>query len=80
MIAWAMKHIGWFIIRLVVTLACMFTIKNAAHHEGYYIDYNVLLVCTVCLIIGVRFWMPTCRCNQHKQSNKETTWGGKEGE
>jgi hypothetical protein len=45
----------------VVTLVCMVTIKNVAHTQGYYISYEVLLVSAVCLIIGVRMWMPSCK-------------------
>lgn len=62
MFSWALHKIGWFMLRVAVTLACMWTIKNVAHHEGYYIDYHVLVVSAVCLIVGVRMWMPSCQC------------------
>jgi len=73
MIAWVMKHIVWFIIRIAVTLVCMVTVKNVAHTQGYFISYEVLLVSAVCLIVGVRMWMPSYK---DKESNKDTTWGG----
>ena len=73
MIVWALKHIVWLVIRIVVTLVCMLTIKNVAHTQGYYISYEVLLVSAVCLIVGIRVWIPTCK---DKETNKDTTWSG----
>lgn len=73
MIQWALQNIVWFTIRLAVTAACLFTIKNVAHLNGYYISYEVLAVSAVCLIIGVRMWMPRCT---EKETNKDATWGG----
>lgn len=48
----------WYTIRIVVTLACVWTIQNVIHKEGYYIKFDTLLIVAVCVIIGVRFWMP----------------------
>lgn len=73
MIRWVLQNIVWFIIRLVVTAACLFTVKNVAHTNGYYISYDVLVVNAVCIIVAIRMWMPLCK---EKQINKDTTWGG----
>jgi hypothetical protein len=61
MIAWMIQKAGWFAIRLVVTMACLYTIQQAVHTEGYYIEFKVLLICAVCAIIGMRFWMPSSK-------------------
>lgn len=76
MFRWALGHIVWLVIRVVVTLVCCLTIKSVVHTEGYYLDLKVLLVSAACLIVGVRFWMPRCDCN--KKSPQETTWGSHE--
>jgi len=72
MVVWALQRIGWFTIRLVVTLACMWTIQQAIHLEGYLIDFRILCVCAVCLIVGVRIWMPSC---SSKETTKDNNWG-----
>lgn len=59
MLRWIINNIVWFSIRLVVTLACIFTIQNVIHQEGYLIPYKILLVGAICLIVGVRLWMPS---------------------
>ncbi len=52
----------WFGIRLLVTAACIFTIKNLAHMQGYHIEYNMLIVSALCLIVGLKVWFPACNC------------------
>lgn len=59
MLEWIIKWVVWLAIRATVTLACMITIQTVIHNEGYYIEFHVLLVCAVCLIVGVRMWMPS---------------------
>lgn len=66
MIQWALHRIGWFTIRIAVTLACIWTIQNVIHTEGYLIPFKVLLVGAVCLIVGVRMWMPSYKGNRHE--------------
>lgn len=65
MIRWVLSHIVWFTIRVAVTLACIWTLQNVIHHEGYYIPYGILLIGAVCLIVGVRMWMPSYKENNH---------------
>lgn len=65
MIQWALRHIVWFTIRVVVTLACIWTLQNVIHREGYLVPYSTLLVGAVCLIVGVRMWMPSYKENDH---------------
>lgn len=50
--------IGWYAIRIVVTLAVVWTIQNVIHKDGYYVNFDTLLICAILVIIGVRFWMP----------------------
>lgn len=59
MLQWAIKHIGWLAIRITVTLAGVWTMQNLIHKEGYLIDFRILLVGAICLIVMVRFWMPS---------------------
>lgn len=73
MLRWALHHIAWFLIRCAVTFACLWTIQNVIHREGYYVEFDTLLVCAACLIVGMRFWMPI---SFDKKEAKETTWGG----
>ncbi len=53
-----LRWIGWTLIRIVVTLACVWTVWNIVHHEGYYIPYTTMLAGAVATIVAVRFWMP----------------------
>jgi hypothetical protein len=57
-----LNTIGWYCIRIVVTLAVVWTIQNVIHKDGYYVNFDTLLICAVLVIVGVRFWMP----RQHK--------------
>lgn len=58
MIQWAAHHAGWFLIRVVVTLACIWTVNNVIAEEGYRVAYTDLTICAVALIVLMRFWMP----------------------
>jgi len=70
MIQWAIHRVWWFLVRVAVTLACIWTIQNLIHTEGYYIPFHILLVGAICLILGVRIWMPA----QKDTGPKETTF------
>ena len=74
MLSWIGRHIVWFIIRCVVTLACMWTVQNILHQEGYYISFQTLLTGGVAIIVAVRFWMP--RATPDNPTTTETTWVG----
>lgn len=50
--------VGWFLIRVLITLACVFTVWNIIHAEGYLISFPTMLAGAVATIVGVRFWMP----------------------
>jgi len=72
MFRWALHHLVWFSIRIVVTLACVWTVNNVIAYEGYRVEYRDLLICAACLIVLMRFWMP--RPYEKKKETKETTW------
>lgn len=73
MIGWIVQNIGWFIIRMIVTFACLWTIQWAVHQQGYFIDFKILMVCAVSMIVALRFWMPP---NKNKEINRDDTpWG-----
>ena len=61
MFGWMMSWVWWFTWRLAVSLACLFTIHNVVHQEGYYIEYRTLLVAGVCAVLGIRVWMPSAK-------------------
>lgn len=71
MFKWVLHHVGWFTVRCVVTLACVWTVSNVIAYEGYRVAYKDLLICAVCLIVLMRFWMPR---PYEKKKEKETTW------
>jgi hypothetical protein len=73
MLRWAVHHITWFIIRIVVTAACIFTVNNVIAEEGYRVAYMDLSICTACLIVLMRFWLPK---SYDKKDPKEPSWGG----
>jgi hypothetical protein len=56
MIEWASRWLVWIAIRLGITMACLFTIKNTLELEDFRIEWRSLLVITICLIISIRFW------------------------
>lgn len=61
MIQWMAYWVWWFGWRSAVTFACMFTIQNVIHQEGYFIEWKTLAVATLCSIVGLRIWMPSCK-------------------
>jgi len=73
MFRWVSKWIWWFVSRSVVTLACIFSIQNLLHYEGYYVQFNILLAGAVCLILGVGCWM---RLPSSEKPKQDITWIG----
>ena len=67
MIEWASRWFVWGIIRIIVTGACLFTIKNSLELEDFRIEWRSLLVITLCLIVSIRFW--SSNPDQKKASN-----------
>jgi hypothetical protein len=61
MFGWMMSRVWWFTWRLAVSLACLGTIHNVVHREGYYIEYTTLLVAGLCAVVGIRVWMPSTK-------------------
>ncbi len=53
-----LRWFGWTLIRLLVTFACIFTVQNIIHQEGYLISLPILLAASAAVIVGVRIWMP----------------------
>jgi hypothetical protein len=60
MIAWVTHRIGWFIVRAAGTLACIITIHNLINRHGLRIDFSNLLLVSICAIVAIRMWMPSC--------------------
>jgi uncharacterized membrane protein len=61
MIAWMARWVVWFAIRVVVTLACIYSIQNIIHQEGYRVEFTTLLLASICAIIAIRMWMPSSK-------------------
>jgi hypothetical protein len=59
MLAWMMRWVIWIAIRVAVTLACILTIQNVIHAEGYRVEFFTLVISAVCVIVAVRMWMPS---------------------
>jgi predicted nucleic acid-binding protein len=72
MIKWAAHHILWFIIRMIATLACCYTINGLMIKEGYRIDIKDLLIAAACIVVFMRFWLP--KPYNQKKLDKETLW------
>lgn len=66
MIAWMAHRAGWFVIRIAVTLACAVTIHHLINKYGYKVDLSNVLLASVCAIIAIRMWMPSCSCSKDK--------------
>lgn len=57
MFAWMMRWVIWFAIRIAVTLACIVTLQNVIHAEGYRVEFYTLVIAAVCVIVAVRMWV-----------------------
>lgn len=53
-----LNTIGWLTIRVLVTLACVWTIQNIIYRDGYHVEFKTLIVAAIVIIVGVRMWMP----------------------
>lgn len=74
MFVWFLHRCWWLLWRVAITVVCILTIQNVIRQEsGFYIEFHILLVSAVCLIVGVRVWMPA---PPEKKGKKETSWGG----
>lgn len=72
MLAWAIRWIVWFVVRLMCSLACLFTIQFMVKEQGYYIPTKTLMVVGALLIVGVRVWM---NAPSLKNNEKDISWG-----
>jgi hypothetical protein len=61
MIQWMAYWLWWLGWRSALTGACMYTLQNVIHQEGYRIDWQTMFIGTLCAIVGLRFWMPSCK-------------------
>lgn len=59
MIAWMAHRVMWFVIRAAVTLACVWTIHNLVNRYGYKVDFESILLASVCAIVAMRVWLPS---------------------
>lgn len=62
MIAWVAHRAIWFIVRTAVTLACAWTITKLVNRYGYQVDFESVILASVCAIVATRMWMPSCSC------------------
>ena len=46
----------WFAIRIVFTIACMFTMQNIIGKLGYTIPSSTMIVSSVIIILAIRMW------------------------
>jgi hypothetical protein len=69
MIAWMAHRIMWFVVRAAVTLACDYTIWNLINSNGYRVEFKNLLLASVCAIVAIRIWMPSCSCQRDKNNH-----------
>lgn len=52
---------AWLLIamvRVVITLACLFTIQTVIHWHGYWIPFHHLLLVGAATLIGIRMMSP----------------------
>ena len=60
MFKWMTYWIWWFSWRTVITLACVFTIRNVIHMEqGILVRTGPLLIGTILVIVLIRMWSST---------------------
>ena len=56
--------------RLAVSTACLLTIYSVLTRAGYRVDFPALFVVALCVIIGVRLWMPSNKENSNSVSKE----------
>lgn len=61
MIAWLVKHLGVFVVRLGLTLVACITLQGVIHNEGYRCELPTLLVGAAVTIVTLRLWLPWTR-------------------
>lgn len=72
MISWISNRIVWFISRLMITLACILTVYHLINQTTpYKVSFDLLVIVSACVIIAVRFWIPTCNCHKKGENEKE---------
>jgi predicted MFS family arabinose efflux permease len=70
MIRWMTAWVWWATWRLAVSLACLLTIQNVIHQEGYRVEFSTLLVTGACAILGIRIWMPSSKEKSPQNENR----------
>jgi hypothetical protein len=70
MIAWMAHWIVWFTVRAAITLVCIWTVQNLIHQEGYRVEFSTLLLASICAIVAIRMWMPSCQKEESRVQEK----------
>lgn len=59
-----LNWIGWMVLRVAVTLACVHTMTVVIAAEGYRVEYSTMLLGAAFLVILIGLWSPRCeKCN-----------------
>lgn len=69
MLAWIAYWTWWFAWRIVITLACLYTIQHVISAQEYRVEMNDLIIIAICAILALRFWMPSCNKEKDDASN-----------
>ena len=73
MLYWISRWGFWFGSRCAVTLACIYTLQNLLHYEGYFVEFKILTLGAAMLIIGVGVWM---RPPSKEKPKQDISWSG----
>lgn len=52
-----LPRLFWILGKVAVTLACIITLQNLIHNEGFYIPLQTLIIMSVLAIIGMKLWV-----------------------
>ncbi len=54
MLNWAFNYL----IKIIITVACGFTLQSVSHKEGYTIPLSTIIISSLLLILMIRIWAP----------------------
>lgn len=56
MLQWMLYWVWWIGWRIVVSLACMYTLQHLMHEEGYYVSMTNMLSMGAVMVVAIRIW------------------------
>jgi len=56
-----LRTIGWWGIRIAVTLAGCYTLQHIISDEGYRAEFKDIVIAAVVVIVVMRFWAPRAK-------------------